>query len=110
MSIYSTFDQHNIDEFSLVEIVHFLIGVLNKFKSKDNREIDLRTIPYAPKGENYVITDKFLKEINAVELIDNQQELNIDVNNLYTYLSDRLVVDNPMNRKNALRLLKKWRS
>ena len=107
--MYRTFDNKKIDNFNLTEIIHYLIGILNKYKSKENREIDVKTISNAPKGKNFEIAKKFLIEINATELIDRDSELNNHINKLYKYLKTKLENTDNSSTKSGVELLKALR-
>lgn len=88
--MYKTFENKDISREDLTIIVHYLVGILNKFKSKENREIDISTISNAPTGRNYSIAKEFLEEIDASSLIDKDDILSYHAEQLYSLLKMRL--------------------
>ncbi len=107
--MYKTLNKHKTSNEDLILIIHYVIGILNKYKSKENREIDIKTLSNAPKGINYEIAKELLNEIGASSLIDNDIELDIHINRLYQYLKKEIEIELKISDSDGIRLLEKLR-
>jgi hypothetical protein len=107
--MYKVFQENKISREDLTIIVHYLVGILNKFKSKENREIDISKISNAPTGNNYKIAEDFLEEINIKSLFNNDLMLNSHIEQLYELLKARLDNELKPDNINGELLLQKLR-
>ncbi len=79
----------NIDE--LTTVVHYCIKILNKFKSKDNRDVTFDKIPFKETNEKLnEICRNFLFEINVENLRENDFELDKHINQLFLLLATKI--------------------
>lgn len=84
--MYSTFERFDVSGERLTEIVYFVIGVLIKYKNVETSQVDIDTLPSVPSGGGLDIAHELLNEMNADELIDNDEELDKHIQSLYDYL------------------------
>ncbi|EHK8987297.1 hypothetical protein V4T56_004189 [Vibrio vulnificus] len=108
--MYSVLNDKSISNESLINIVHFIIGVLIKYKSIDSVDIDIDTLKTAPTDLDLKIAHEFLDEIHVNSLIDNDIELDRHIQNLYELLKERMETSLNTSKTNGLELLKKMRS
>jgi len=107
--MYKTFSNTELSNESFVNIIHFVIGVLIKYKHVLSSEVSIDTLPSAPKGYDLTVAHDFLKEINATSLIDNDEQLNMHIQNLYKLLKSRMEKTLNTDKKNGKALLNRLR-
>jgi hypothetical protein len=107
--MYKTFLNNELSNESFVNIIHFLIGVLIKYKYIISSEVSIDTLPSTPKGSDLTVAHDFLKEINATNLINDDEQLNMHVQNLYKLLKSRMEKSLNTDEKNGEALLNRLR-
>lgn len=107
--MYNCFSNKRIENESLANIIHFIIGVLIKYKFSLFSNIPLNALPNAPKGSELEVAHEFFEEIDAKSLVGNKDALNIHIQNLYELLKNRMETSLKTSNENANILLNRLR-
>ena len=82
---------HNLTNDELTTVIHFAIKILNKYKSKENKDVNFDKLPFKDKSEKLnEICSVLLDEIGVENLRENDKELDKHINQLFSLLTDRL--------------------
>ncbi|WP_447830807.1 hypothetical protein [Aeromonas salmonicida] len=107
--MYKTLSNIDVSNESYAKIIHFVIGVLIKYKYLGSSDFSIDLISTAPKGQDLEIAHNFLSEINASNLVGNDEVLNMHIQNLYESLKSRMEISLKTDNKNGEVLLNRLR-
>lgn len=107
--MYKTLSGNNLSSESLAKIIHFVIGVLIKYKNVFSSELDINTLTTVPDDEDLLLAHQLLDEIDAKKLIDNDVEIDKIIYNLYLYLKESMEISLNTSDENGVILLNKLR-
>lgn len=87
---------NNLTNQELTSVIHFAVKMLNKYKSKENREIKLADLPVNPGEKLLPICNALLDEIGLEQLEGKDKEIDKHIDSLFQMLKQRL--DQEINR------------
>ena len=82
---------NNLTNDELTTVVHYAIKILNKYKSKENKDVKFDKLPFMDSNEKLnEICSNLLDEIGVEDLRENDKELDKHINQLFGLLTERL--------------------
>lgn len=104
--MYSILKQIPVEDST--NIVHFLIKILNKYKNKPEEEIELSDVKIELDDSQSTICKQLLEEIKPQE-IDNDEELDRHITEIYKILEARTIADLKVDVNIGKALLRKMK-
>lgn len=87
---------NNLTNQELTTVIHFVVKMLNKYKSEENRELRLADLPVNPSEKLFLICNDLLNEIGLEKLDGKDAEIDKHIEALFQILKHRL--DQEINR------------
>ena len=100
---------NNLANTELTTVVHFVVKMLNKYKSKENREVKLADLPVNPGEKLLPICRNFLDEIDVEKLDGKDKEIDQHIQILFKMLTERLNTEVNQDTKRGKELLDKFK-
>jgi len=99
----------NLSNDDLTSVAYYVIKVLNKHKSKENKDVDFDKLPFKnTTPELNEICNNLLNEIGVQNLTENDVEIDKHINGLFLILSDRLKSESEKMKEKGKELLEKF--
>jgi hypothetical protein len=101
---------NNLSNLELTTVAHYVIKMLNKYKSKENRDVKLNDLPFRSTDDKLLlICNNLLNEINIEELKENDTELDYHINKIFSVLQERLKNEVQRMKSQGEELLRKFK-
>lgn len=85
---------NNLTNEELTTVIHYAIKILNKYKSKENKDISFDKLPFKDTTEKLnIICKSLLLEIGVENLKENDLEIDKHINALFGVLAARLKLE-----------------
>ncbi len=99
----------NLPNKDLTTVIHFVVKMLNKYKSKENREIKIEDLPIIPEKNLLSICTNLLGEINIEEIKNQNDKIDFHIHALFAILKERLDVEINNGRSRGKELLERFK-
>jgi len=100
---------NNLTNTELTTVVHFVVKMLNKYKSKESREVKLADLPVNPGEKLLPICLNLLKEIDIEKLDGKDKEIDQHIQSLFKMLTERLNTEVNQEKSRGKELLDKFK-
>ncbi len=100
----------NLTNPELTTVIHFVVKMLNKYKSKENKNVKIESLPINPGNKLLPICQNLLTEINVEGLDGKDEEIDGHIRSLFKILSDRLNKEADQHQNRGKELLEKFKS
>jgi len=100
----------NLTNTELTTVIHFVVKMLNKYKSKENKDVKIEDLPVNPGKKLLPICDNLLAEIDVEKLDGKDAEIDQHIQSLFKILSDRLNQEASQQENRGKELLAKFKA
>ncbi len=99
----------NLTNTELTSVVHFVVKMLNKYKSKESREVKIMDLPVNPGEKLLPVCLNLLDEINVEKLVGKNNLIDQHIQALLEMLTKKLNTEVNQETSRGKELLEKFK-